>query len=134
MRGYKTREQLQEEAARKQKEHQEAARRQREEAERHASSKRNYMIVFILVMLTVVLEIGVFIANHSTESRGDELEPNDYELRLDSDSILAPEDSDSNSVPWDTAAPCLETETEAAEEEADSCYWEDSEAPAAEAE
>ena len=125
MRGYKTREQLQEEAARKQKEHQEAARRQREEAERHASSKRKYMIVFILVMLIVVLEIGVFIANHSTESRGDELEPNDYELRLD---------SDSNSVPWDTAAPCLETETEAAEEEADSCYWEDSEAPAAEAE
>lgn len=132
MRGYKTREQLQEEAARKQKEHQEAARRQREKAERHASSKRMYMIVFILVMLIVVLEIGVFIANHSTESRGDELEPNDYELRLDSDSILAPEDSDSNSVPWDTAAPCLETE--AAEEEADSCYWEDSEAPAAEAE
>ena len=85
-------------------------------------------------MLIVVLEIGVFIANHSTESRGDELEPNDYELRLHSDSILAPEDSDSNSVPWDTAAPCLETETEAAEEEADSCYWEDSEAPAAEAE
>ena len=125
MRGYKTREQLQEEAARKQKEHQEAARRQREEAERHASSKRKYMIVFILVMLIVVLEIGVFITNHSTESRGDELEPNDYELRLD---------SDSNSVPWDTAAPCLETETEAAEEEADSCYWEDSEAPAAEAE
>ena len=125
MRGYKTREQLQEEAARKQKEHQEAARRQREKAERHASSKRMYMIVFILVMLIVVLEIGVFITNHSTESRGDELEPNDYELRLD---------SDSNSVPWDTAAPCLETETEAAEEEADSCYWEDSEAPAAEAE
>ena len=84
-------------------------------------------------MLIVVLEIGVFIANHSTESRGDELEPNDYELRLDSDSILAPEDSDSNSVPWDTAAPCLEAETEAAEEEADSCYWEDSEAPSAEA-
>lgn len=85
-------------------------------------------------MLIVVLEIGVFITNHSTESRGDELEPNDYELRLDSDSTSVPVDSDSNSVPWDTAAPCLETETEAAEEEADSCYWEDSEAPAAEVE
>lgn len=49
MRGYKTREQLQEEAARKQKEHQEAARRQREEAERHASSKRNYIREFEII-------------------------------------------------------------------------------------
>lgn len=117
MRGYKTREQLQEEAARKEKE--ETARRQRElqEAERHASSKKKYMIVFILVMLTVLLEIGVFMANHSTESRGDDSEPNYYELTPDSDTLQAPvyvevEDSDSTIVgPEAQAAPAAEVDS-----------------------
>lgn len=122
MRGYKTREQLQEEAAIRQRE--ETARRQREhkEAEIHASSQKKYMIVFILVMLTVVLEIGVFMANHSTESRGDDLEPYVYELTLDSDSIAAPvyeevEDSDSIVLDLD-AAEAPAAEVEAAEEAA----------------